>query len=497
MNNVFVVLGNQLFEPNLLKKLGCKNVFMAEDFQLCQYEKHHKLKLYLFLTAMREYRDELESAGITVHYSQLDERDNNESYTDHLIHFVTSNNINELNFFEVEDKPFEKKLFDGLQKFNIKTKVHYSPNFLFSREEFHSLTKDNKVFRMANFYQKGRKKFDILMDENQKPIGGKWSFDQENRKKIPAKTPIPEMPKFNLSQYHESICSLINEHFDKHPGYLKNPWFPVTRKDAEDQFSDFIRNRMGNFGIYEDAMLEGQNFLFHSCISASMNIGLLSPQKVIQTLLDSAEEYQIPINSLEGFIRQVLGWREFIRGIYQVKGDYQQNHNYWSHSGKLTDSWYEATTGILPLDDSIQTALRDGYNHHIPRLMVISNLMNLCEIDPKEIYRWFMEMYIDSSEWVMVPNVFGMATYSDGGLMSTKPYTCGSNYFLKMSNYQKGEWCEVVDGLYWRFIEKNRSFYESNPRLSLQAKFLDRLSTERKNLIFDKAETFISKHTIQ
>ena len=495
MNKVFVILGNQLFEPKILKNLGCTDVFMSEDFHLCTYEKHHKLKLYLFLCAMREYKDELESNDISVHYSKLDEREEGQSYKQHLIDFVNKNNIEGLNLFEIEDKDFEKEILEGLNESNIRVETHQSPNFLFSREEFHSLTKDKKVFRMANFYQQGRKKFDILLDENKKPVGGKWSFDQENRKKIPAKTVIPDIPMPNQSKHHDDICRLIESHFDSHPGKLGNPWFPVTREDAESQFIDFIRNRMAGFGVYEDAMLEGKNFLFHSCISASMNIGLLSPKNIIRVLLDSADKFQIPMNSLEGFIRQVLGWREFIRGIYQEKGEFQFNHNYWGHTAKLTDSWYQAATGIVPLDDSINTALQDGYNHHIPRLMVISNLMNLCEIDPKEIYRWFMEMYIDSSEWVMVPNVFGMATYSDGGLMSTKPYTCGSNYFLKMSNYKRGDWCDTVDGLYWRFIEKNRNFYQSNPRLSLQATFLDRLSPERKEIIFDRAETFISKHT--
>ena len=201
------------------------------------------------------------------------------------------------------------------------------------------------------------------------------------------------------------------------------------------------------------------------------------------------------MNSLEGFVRQVLGWREFIRGVYQSRGDYQVNQNYWNHAKKLNSSWYEGSTGIDPLDDSIKTALQDGYNHHIPRLMVISNLMNLCEIDPKEIYKWFMEMYIDSSEWVMVPNVFGMATYSDGGLMSTKPYSCGSNYLLKMSNYKKGDWCEIVDGLYWRFINKNRAFYESNPRLTLQVRLLDKMTSDKKERIFKKAEEFIKQNT--
>ncbi len=495
MKTLFVILGNQLFDPKIIKNLGCSDVFMAEDFGLCTYEKHHKLKLYLFLCAMREYRDELELENIVVHYHLLNERQKKQSYLNCLIEYVKSNNIEQINLFEVEDKEFEKVLLEGLKDNNINYKIHQSPMFLFSREEFDSFAKDKKLLRMANFYQQGRKKFNILMDDQNKPIGGKWSFDEENRKKIPANTPIPDLPKITRSIHHDAICSLIEQYFADHPGSLDNPWFPVTRSESEIQFKNFIKIRMANFGIYEDAMLEGKNFLFHSCISASMNIGLLSPQKVIDELLNSANELGIPMNSLEGFIRQVLGWREFIRGIYQTKGDFQLSHNYWGHSKKITSNWYDGSTGIVPLDDCIKTAVQDGYNHHIPRLMVISNIMNLCEIDPKEIYRWFMEMYIDSSEWVMVPNVFGMATYSDGGLMSTKPYTCGSNYLLKMSNYKRGDWCDTVDGLYWRFIEKNRKFYDSNPRLSMQARLLDKMNVERRQRIIIKAEEFITQFT--
>ena len=495
MKNIFVILGNQLFDPQVLKNLGFCDVFMAEDYDLCTYEKHHKLKLYLFLCAMREYRDELEEENISVHYNSLKERQEEQSYLHCLVEYVLANKVELVNLFEIEDKAFEKILLEGLKNNNIKFKVHQSPMFLFSREEFDSLTKDKKVLRMANFYQQGRKKFNILMDDDNKPLGGKWSFDEENRKKIPANTPVPNLPEAKRSKYHNDICYLIEQYFDDHPGCLDNPWFPVTRKESEVHFKNFIQLRMANFGVYEDAMQQGQNFLFHSCISASMNIGLLSPLKVIKELLNSADKLKIPMNSLEGFIRQVLGWREFIRGIYQTKGVYQLSQNYWGHANKLSSSWYNGSTGIVPLDDSIKTAVEDGYNHHIPRLMVISNLMNLCEINPKEIYRWFMEMYIDSSEWVMVPNVFGMATYSDGGLMSTKPYTCGSNYLLKMSNYKKGDWCDTVDGLYWRFIEKNRKFYESNPRLSMQVRLLDRLNIDRKKLIITKAEEFIYQHT--
>jgi deoxyribodipyrimidine photolyase-related protein len=494
-SNLFVILGNQLFDPKILKEYDCKIVFMAEDFGLCTYEKHHKLKIYLFLCAMREYRDELQLNGIEVHYLKLEQRKKDLPYLDSLKEFVMGNQIKKVNFFEIEDKPLEVEIFKGLDKEKIDYKVHRSPMFMFSRQEFHEAVKDKKKFRMSSFYQLGRKKFNILLDENKKPIGGKWSFDEDNRKKIPPNTTIPVIPKISQSIHHDAVISIIEKNFQSHPGSLKNIWFPVTRRSAHEQLDLFLKQRLDNFGRYEDAMLARKNFLFHSCLSSSMNIGLLSPAKVIDETLSFAKENSTPLNSVEGLIRQILGWREFIRGIYQENGEYQQNQNYWNHKNGLTPNWYDATTGISPLDDCIKTALDDGYSHHIPRLMVISNLMNLCEIDPKNIYTWFMEMYVDSSDWVMTPNVFGMATYADGGLMSTKPYTCGSNYILKMSNYKKGGWCDVVDGLYWRFMEKNRKFYESNPRLSVLVRSLDRMDIDRKTLIFEKAEQFIKENT--
>ena len=257
---------------------------------------------------------------------------------------------------------------------------------------------------------------------------------------------------------------------------------------------EFFRERIKFFGDYEDAVTDKSNTVFHSALSPLINLGLITREEIITKL--KKIENKVPMNSLEGYVRQIIGWREFIRGIYHEEGALQSRSNYWKHSKKLTSSWYDGTTGIDPLDDCIKTTLKDGYIHHIPRLMVISNIMNLCGVDPKEIYKWFMEMYIDSSDWVMVPNVFGMATYADGGMMSTKPYTCGSNYILKMSNYKKGDWCDTLDGLYWKFTEKNRKFYENNPRLALLTRSLDRLNPERKNHIFKKAEDFIKQNTI-
>ena len=494
-DNFFVILGNQLFEPNILKEKGCQHVFMAEDFGLCTYQKHHKLKIYLFLCAMREYRDELIKCGFKVSYFSLEERGEGLNYEDFLFKFIKKNKITQVNFFEIEDKFFEERVKKKIKVDSLSIRFHKSPMFMFSREEFISQHKDKKTFRLANFYKTGRKKFKILIDKNSDPIGDKWSFDEDNRKKIPNNVAIPHFESPKQSKYHSAVKRIIDKNFASHHGSLSNIWFPVDRIGVEDQLNYFLKNKLNNFGIYEDAMRFDENFLFHSCISPFLNIGLITPEIVVKKVLGMYRNELAPINSVEGFIRQVLGWREFIRGIYQMKGNEQQESNFWQHKRCLTKSWYEGSTGIVPLDDNIQLALKDGYGHHIPRLMVIANLMNLSEINPKHIYKWFMEMFIDSSDWVMVPNVFGMASFADGGLMSTKPYTCGSNYMIKMSNYKKGDWCDVVDGLYWRFIDKHEGFYKSNHRLSFQTRILQRMNEERKAKIFKCAEDFLLKNT--
>ena len=494
-NNVFVILGNQLFHPQQLKSRGCNHVILIEDYGLCTFEKHHKLKLYLFLCAMREFKDELEQANIKVTYFKLEDRTDNLSYTDFLTNHLQLQNITLVNFFEIEDSWFESQIIEGVEAKGIAISFHSTPMFMFSRQDFKENFGNNKVFRLANFYKFARKKFDVLLENGDKPVGGKWSFDAENRKRIPDTIAVPKNQKPKLSIHNDAVIKLINERFTDHPGALGNIWFPVRRLEAMERLDLFLSQSLMDFGAYEDAMRAGENFLFHSCISPMLNIGLLTPDEVVEKVLHFFEDGLVPINSAEGFIRQVLGWREFIRGIYHVKGSEQAQGNFWGHSREIRESWYMGSTGIEPLDDSIKLALKDGYNHHIPRLMVISNIMNLCEIKPTTIYRWFMEMYIDSSDWVMVPNVYGMATFADGGLMSTKPYTCSSNYILKMSNYKRGDWCDVLDGLYWRFVDKNRDFYRSNQRLSFQATMLDKMNVDRKTKIFKRAEGFLDMHT--
>ena len=256
-----------------------------------------------------------------------------------------------------------------------------------------------------------------------------------------------------------------------------------------------MKLRFSKFGDYEDAIDADRIFLFHSVLSPLMNIGLLMPEEIINEAIEYAETKSIPLNSLEGFVRQILGWREFIKVVYELKSDEQEETNFFSNERKLKSSWYDGSTGIIPLDKAISDCISYGYTHHINRLMIISNIMNLCRVNPTQIYNWFMEMSVDSSDWVMGPNVYGMSTFSDGGLMSTKPYICGSNYILKMSNFKKGDWCDTLDGLYWKFIDDHNQFFGSNPRLSLVVRSLDKIKPERKDNIYKSANQFIEQNT--
>lgn len=226
-----------------------------------------------------------------------------------------------------------------------------------------------------------------------------------------------------------------------------------------------------------------------------LNNGLILPDELVETLIEKAGKKKILIASVEGYVRQVIGWREFVKGIYDNFERKMEEGNFWKHNNKLTQAWYEGSTGIPPLDDSIQKAKTYGYTHHIERLMVLSNMMLLCEIHPKEVHRWFMEMFVDSADWVMAANVYGMGQMSEGGIFATKPYICGSNYILKMSDYKKGDWCDVMDGLYWRFVDKNRSFFAKNPRMSMMVKMLDKTDKNRKKSIFESANRFIAEMT--
>ncbi len=494
---LFFILGNQLFPSKYLNRFKKDHLFfMAEDYQLCTYEKHHKQKILLFLSSMRSHAENLKKDKFKIEYIKIEDKEFKDDYIKKLKKIINSKNIKEISSFEVEDKFFEKKIYQFLKKEKIKWNVIQTPMFLNSRDEFKQyLSKSKKPF-MATFYKDIRKKSGILMGSDGNPIGGKWSFDEDNRNKLPKNISIPKLPKINETNHTKNLKPIIEKLFKDHPGKTDNFWFATEYNDVIKLLNFFIKEKSNLFGDYEDAVDQKDNILFHSALSPYINLGLITPEFIIKKVLEFHKNKKIRLNSLEGYMRQVIGWREFMRGIYQSYSNEMENGNFFKQNRKMKKSWYEGTTGLPPLDYAIKNALNHGWSHHIERLMILSNIMNLCEIKPTIVYKWFMEMFVDSSDWVMVPNVYGMGLFSDGGIFATKPYICGSSYFMKMMDFKKGEWCNTMDGLYWRFIDRNRKFFLKNPRLSMMVRIFDKMKTERKKMILSAADKFIKQNTI-
>ncbi len=494
---LFFLLGNQLFSEKYLENFRKDHIFfMAEDYQLCTYEKHHKQKILLFLSAMRSHADKLKKNKFKIKYSSIEDKSFKSDYIEKLKKIIKTQKISEVSSFEIEDKFFEKKISHFFKKEKIKWNVVQTPMFLNSRENFKKyLSKSKKPF-MAVFYKETRRELNILMKKDGNPEGGKWSFDEENRNKLPKNITIPKFPKINETSHTKKLKPIIEKIFIDHPGSTNEFWFATEYEDVVKLLNFFIKEKSNLFGDYEDAIDQKDNILFHSALSPYINLGLITPELIIKKVLDFHIKHKIRLNSLEGYIRQVIGWREFMRGIYQSYSDEMETRNFFNHNRKMKKSWYDGSTGLPPLDHAIKNALNYGWSHHIERLMILSNIMNLCEIKPTIVYKWFMEMFVDSSDWVMVPNVYGMGLFSDGGIFATKPYICGSSYFMKMMDFKKGEWCNTMDGLYWRFIDRNRKFFLKNPRLSMMVRIFDKMKTDRKKLILSAADKFIKQNTL-
>ena len=489
---LFLILGNQLFAPKYLNEFKDHIIYMAEDYDLCTFEKHHKQKILLFLSSMRSYGDELKSKNFNLIYKDVN-KEFKLSYEKKLEKIIKEKKIKEISFFEIEDKFFEKKILLFCKKRSLKVNQIKTPMFLINRDEFKNYLSKNKRPFMANFYKIVRTKTNLLMNKNGTPKGNKWSFDEDNRKKLPKEIKIPEISKIKETKNTIVLKKFIESNFKDHPGDTKKFWFPTTRKDANKWLDEFLKERIKLFGDYEDAVTDKSNTVFHSALSPLINLGLFTPKEIIEKL--RKVEGKIPINSLEGYVRQIIGWREFMRGVYQNYDERLEKTNFFNHKRKMKNNWYKGNTGLPPLDHAISNAVNYGWSHHIERLMILANIMNLCEINPKQVYKWFMEMFVDSSDWVMAPNVYGMGLFSDGGIFATKPYICGSSYFLKMMHFKKGPWCDVMDGLYWRFIDKNKKFFSKNPRLAMMVRISEKMNQERKLRILKAADKFIKENT--
>lgn len=441
---------------------------------------------------MKRYQRRLEQLGFETVY--LSYRSEPNALQAHLESLLGGSNKSKDSMLVVE--PDDYLLNRRLQRYSrnsgIELKYLPNPGFLNGLGENAEYRAGKKRWFMADFYKWQRRRMNLLMEKDE-PIGGKWSFDEENRKKVPKKLlpEIPELLELQFDEIDEEAREYVENRFAENLGEIETFFYPTSHSDAEAWLKHFLTHRFEKFGTYEDAIVEGESWLWHSMLTPALNVGLLTPDQVVKAAIDHFEQHDVPLNSVEGFIRQIIGWREFMRATYHDLGVEMRTTNHWGHHRKIPQSFYDGTTGIVPLDDTIQRLLKTGYCHHIERLMVLGGFMFLCEFDPDEIYRWFMELFVDSYDWVMVPNAYAMSQNADGGSITTKPYFSGSSYIRKMSHHKKGEWCDVWDGLYWRWIWNHADELAKNPRWAMMCSMVKKMDEDKRQTHLENAEAFL------
>jgi deoxyribodipyrimidine photolyase-related protein len=499
MNEISIIFPHQLFLEHPAIQTG-RAVWLIEESLFYTQYPFHKQKLILHRASMKAYADQLQRRGLQVLYIESGQTGHDIRQLDLLFQ---QHNVGIVHMAEPADDWLLRRMIEVTGNAKVKMEIHPSPGFLNTQQEIDAFFEGRKKFFQTDFYIHQRKTRNILMDTDGKPAGGKWTFDTENRKRFPKDRRIPETPYTNGDAYTKNASAWVEEKFPTNPGdgvAPLNEGYPWawTHIEAARLLDKFLVERLCGFGDYEDAMVRSEQFLHHSVLTPMLNIGLLTPAQIISRTLEYAADRSIPLNDLEGFIRQVIGWREFIRGVYDRAGRQQRTRNYWGFGRKIPAAFWTGDTGIVPIDDVIRKTLKTGYAHHIERLMVLGNFFLLCEFDPEEVYRWFMSLYIDAYDWVMVPNVFGMTQFADGGLMTTKPYISGSNYILKMSDWKDAmipntgySWAETWDALFWRFMHEHRSFFLSNPRLGMLIRTFDQSAPEKRDRHLKIAKTFL------
>ncbi len=493
-----LVFPNQLFADHPGLKLKPSRVVLIEDslfFGDAYYPMNfHKQKLWLHRATMKRYEQWLNAQGInTLYIEHSPEQDSLEKHLKNIRRSMTSA-PKKFIVAEPSDFVLEKRLNRFCRRLKIACQFVPSPGFLTEPHENQEYRAGKKRWFMGDYYKFQRKRLKILVDGDE-PVGGKWSFDEDNRKKVPKKLldDIPNLLKLKRDDFDWEAVEYIENKLPENLGTIQQLFYPTSHADAKKWLKHFLQHRLERFGPYEDAIVKNESWLWHSVLTPALNIGLLTPNQVVRETLAHAKRCDVPLNSLEGFLRQIIGWREFIRATYQDHGVAMRTTNHWNHDRKIPNSFYDGTTGILPIDDTIQRILATGYCHHIERLMVLGGFMFLCEFDPDAIYRWFMEMFVDSYDWVMVPNAYAMSQHADGGLITTKPYFSGSSYIRKMSHYKSETWCDIWDGLYWRWIWNHVDELTKNPRWAMMCAMAKKMDAGKRQMHIKNANRFLKK----
>lgn len=481
---VWLVFPHQCFEEWIRVEEG--EIWLCEDPLWYTQYPFHKKKLLHQRAAMQYLKRTLAEAGRPARYFDFQSLSDEKAYAN----AFTTHQIQSIHYLDPADNWLEKKIQLAAKGRSLKR--FKSPAFMESREDVMDVLQEQKRLQQSDFYRHMRHKHRILLDKEGKTLGGKWSHDENNRKKLPAGyLPPPIAMRESAEPELKEAKKWVDQFFPNNPGTIQNFFYPITRKESEEWLERFLEERFLHFGTYEDALSKRHPFVHHSLLSPLLNLGLLRPTHVVHRILDFSQTHNIPLNDTEGLIRQIIGWREYVRGVYQLRGSKQRGTNFWQFNQPIPKVFYQGDSGLWPVDHVIGQLKETAYSHHIERLMVLGNIFLLCEVHPNSVYQWFMEMYMDAHDWVMVPNVYGMSQYASGGDMVTKPYISGSNYLLKMSDYPKGDWCATWDALFWRFIYLHKEVFIQNHRMAMMGRLAEKMAPEMMRKHIERAETFL------
>ncbi len=475
-------------------------VLMVEVAAEATYVRHHKQKIALIFSAMRHFAEELRGEGITVDYVTLDAPGNSGSFEGELRRAIGRHKPDRVVVTEPGEWRVWQAMLEWRETMPAPVEIRIDDRFVATRDEFAAWAKGRKTYRMEFFYREMRRKTGLLM-EGDEPLGGQWNFDAENRKSLPAGYRPPRRLRFEPDAITQEVLALVERRFPDHFGDLEPFGWPVTRAEALQALDHFIAVALEGFGDFQDAMKRGEDFLHHALLSPALNIGLLTPMELCRAAERAYIEGRAPLNAVEGFIRQVIGWREFVRGLYWNEMPGYAETNALSANRALPDFYWSGKTDLACLRECITATRRNAYAHHIQRLMVTGNFALLAGVAPREIEQWYLLVYADAFEWVELPNVHGMVMFADGGLLASKPYAASGAYIDRMSDYCAG--CrydpEVKSGpkacpfnpLYWNFLIENEKKLANNPRMAMPYRNLARFSPERRAEIMREATAFL------
>jgi deoxyribodipyrimidine photolyase-related protein len=475
-------------------------VLMVEVMAEATHVPHHKQKIAFIFSAMRHFAAELAAKGIRVDYVKLDDPESTGSFSGELARAVARHQPDKVIITEPGEWRVLAMMEDWREEMDIALHIRPDDRFIASRAEFASWADGRKSLRMEFFYREMRHKTGLLM-EGDDPAGGQWNFDQENRKRLPQGMPLPERRRFQPDAITREVLDLVETHFGGHFGDLEPFGWAVSRKDALSALEHFVTHCLGGFGDYQDAMKQGEPFMFHALISPYLNIGLLTPLEVCEAAEAAWKTGHAPLNAVEGFIRQIIGWREYVRGFYwHFMPDYVAT-NVLNASRPLPWFYWSGETDMNCLKQCIGDTKAHAYAHHIQRLMVLGNFALLAGLDPVQVEEWYLVVYADAYEWVELPNVHGMVLFADGGVLASKPYAASGAYIDRMSDYcggcrfdpklKSGPDACPFNPLYWDFLSRNEASLARNPRMAMPYRTLQKMTAERRAEIASDAKAFL------